>query len=178
MGKGKIVYLNGVSSSGKTSIVSTIQSRKDIFFYAVSFDMFEETIPAMHADEDIYYSESIIAMYYAAKKFSDFGRNVLIDGLIMNLTGLNEHYKKVQEIFHDYSLDIVEIYCPLEICKQRNIARGDRAENQSDCQSGIMEKNIKYSYSVDTSVYSTDECVEIIINKSIMSGVCSCNNAT
>ena len=167
MEKGKIIYLNGVSSSGKTSIVRAIQSRKDVFFYAVSFDMFEETIPAMYADEEIYYSEAITAMYYAAKKFSDFGQNVMIDGLIMNLTGLDEHYKKVQEIFLGYPLDIVEIYCPLEICKQRNIARGDRAENQSERQSGIMEKSILYSYSVDTSIYSTDECVKIIINKSI-----------
>lgn len=166
MGKGKIIYLNGVTSSGKTSIVNAIQSRKDVIFYAVSFDMFEDTIPKMHVEENIFYSEAIIAMYYAAKKFSDLGRNVLIDGLIMNLTGLDEHYKKVQEIFIDYPLDIVEVYCPLEICKQRNIVCGDRGENQSERQYDIMEKDICYSYSVDTSIYSTDECAEIIINNS------------
>lgn len=166
MEKGKIIYLNGVTSSGKSSIVNAIQSRKDVFYYAVSFDMFEDTIPGMYADEDIYYSEAIIAMYYSAKKFSELGRNVLIDGLIMNLTGLDNHYKKVQEIFYDYPLDIVEVFCPLEICKQRNIERGDRRENQSEHQSNIMERNICYSYSVNTSICSSDECAEIIINKS------------
>lgn len=167
MEKGRIIYLNGVTSSGKTSIVNAIQSRKDVFCYAVSFDMFEDTIPEMYVDEDMYYSEAIITMYYSAKKFSEFGQNVLIDGLIMNLTGLDEHYKKVQEIFRDYPLDIVKVYCPLEICKQRNIVRDDRTENQSERQNDIMEKNIYYSYSVDTSMYSSDECAEIIINKSI-----------
>ena len=84
----------------------------------------------------------------------------------MNISGLEEHYKVLHEIFCDYPLEIVEIYCPLEICRQRNIARGDRRENQSERQYEIMEKNISYSYSIDTSVITTEECAEIIINKS------------
>lgn len=164
--KGKIIYLNGVTNAGKTSIVKELQSRKDVFFYAVSFGMFEETIPKVHVEEEIYYGEAITAMYYSAKMFSKLGRYVLIDGLIMNISGLEEHYKVLHEIFRDDPLEIVEIYCPLEICRQRNIARGDRGENQSERQYEIMEKNISYSYSIDTSVITTEECAEIIINKS------------
>jgi chloramphenicol 3-O phosphotransferase len=32
MNKGRIVFLNGVTSSGKTSIVEALQEREDVFF--------------------------------------------------------------------------------------------------------------------------------------------------
>ena len=34
MEKGRIVYLNGVTSAGKTSIVEALQARRDVFFSA------------------------------------------------------------------------------------------------------------------------------------------------
>lgn len=44
MEKGKIVFLNGVTSAGKTSIVDAIQLRSEQFFYVVANDLFENTI--------------------------------------------------------------------------------------------------------------------------------------
>ena len=38
MEKGKIIFLNGVTSSGKTSIVEALQDTDDIFFYVVAND--------------------------------------------------------------------------------------------------------------------------------------------
>ena len=59
----------------------------------------------------------------------------------------------------------MELYCPLEICRQRNIARGDRYESQSEEQAALMAKDIQYSMRVDTSVYSPEECAEQIIRE-------------
>lgn len=42
--KGKIVFLNGLTSSGKTSIVDAIQLTSDEFFYVVANDLCEEMI--------------------------------------------------------------------------------------------------------------------------------------
>ncbi|MBP3324693.1 MAG: hypothetical protein J6M16_10925 [Clostridia bacterium] len=47
----------------------------------------------------------------------------------------------------------------------KNFYFGDRYENQSDEQNELMAKNIKYTFSVDTSIYNSDECAEMIINK-------------
>ena len=44
MDKGRIIFLNGVTSSGKTSIVEALQERDDIFFYVVANDLFQEMI--------------------------------------------------------------------------------------------------------------------------------------
>lgn len=76
---------------------------------------------------------------------------------------IKPHYQQLQEILKDNPLDIVEVYCPLDICRQRNISRGDRYETQSDEQNELMAENIAYSFKVDTSIHSAEECAGLII---------------
>ena len=44
MNKGRIIFLNGVTSSGKTSIVEALQDRTDCYFYVVANDLFQEMV--------------------------------------------------------------------------------------------------------------------------------------
>ena len=165
MKKGKIIFLNGVTSSGKTSIVDALQARRDVFFYVVANDLFQEMVGEQYLEEDYwkYLSEVIIMMYHTAKLYSDMGKNVLIDGILVEREEIKPHYGQLMEIMKDNPLDIVEVYCPLEICRQRNIERGDRYESQSKEQAELMSKDIKYSLQVDTSMYSPEECAEQIV---------------
>ncbi len=153
MEKGRIIFLNGVTSSGKTSIVEALQERDDIFFYVVANDLFQEIVGDKYLRENYwkYLSEAIIMMYHTAKLYSDMGKNVLIDGILVEREEINPHYIQLTEILKNNPLDIVEIWCPPEICRQRNIERGDRYETQSEEQYEIMAENINYSLKVDTS---------------------------
>lgn len=166
MQKGQIIFLNGVTSAGKTSIVEALQERDDIFFYVVANDLFQEMVGDKYLQQDYwkYLSEVIVMMYHTAKLYSDMGKNVLIDGILVEREELKPHYRQLLEILEDNPLDIVEVYCPLEICRQRNIDRGDRYETQSEEQHALMAENIKYSLTVDTSVHSPLECADIIVN--------------
>ena len=165
MEKGRIIFLNGVTSAGKTSIVEALQERDDVFFYVVANDLFQEMVGDKYLRQNYwkYLSEVIIMMYHTAKLYSDMGKNVLIDGILVEREEIKPHYQQLLEILKDNPLDIVEVYCPLEICRQRNIDRGDRYETQSEEQYALMAENIKYSIMVDTSVHSPDECAEIIV---------------
>ena len=167
MDKGRILFLNGVTSSGKTSIVEALQERDDVFFYVVANDLFQEMVGEKYLQENYwkYLSEVIIMMYHTAKLYSDMGKNVFIDGILVEREEIKPHYKQLLEIMKDNPLDIVEVYCPLEICRQRNIIRGDRYETQSQEQHDLMAENIKYSAKVNTSVYSPSECEEIIVKE-------------
>ena len=60
---------------------------------------------------------------------------------------------------------MVEVYCPLDICRQRNIIRGDRYETQSEEQAALMAKDIQYRVKVDTSVHSAGECADMIVRE-------------
>ena len=166
MNKGRIIFLNGVTSSGKTSIVESLQDRDDVFFYVVANDLFQEMVGEKFLRENYwkYLSEVIIMMYHTAKLYSDMGKNVLIDGILVERDEIKPHYSRLQEILKDNPLDIVEVFCPLEICRQRNIARGDRFETQSQEQHELMAENIEYSMRVDTSVLSPEQCADRIVN--------------
>ncbi|MBP3610927.1 MAG: AAA family ATPase [Lachnospiraceae bacterium] len=167
MEKGRIIFLNGVTSAGKTSIVEALQRQEDIFFYVVANDLFQEMIGDNYLRENYwkYLSEAIIMMYHTAKLYSDMGKNVLIDGILVEREEIKPHYHQLLEILRDNPLDIVEVFCPLDICRQRNRIRGDRYETQSQEQYDLMAENIRYRMKVDTSVYSSEECVEMIINE-------------
>ena len=167
MDKGKIIFLNGVTSSGKTSIVEALQERRDQFFYVVANDLFQEMVGEQYLEENYwkYLSEVIILMYHTAKLYSDLGKNVLIDGILVERDEIKPHYEKLMEIMKDSPLSIVEVYCPLDVCRQRNIERGDRYESQSDEQAELMSKDIKYTMRVDTSVNTPTECAEQIVSE-------------
>ena len=167
MEKGRIIFLNGVTSSGKTTIVEALQTRKDVFFYVVANDLFQEMIGEEYLRENYwkYLGEVIIMMYHTAKLFSDMGKNVIIDGILVEREGVAPHYERLLDILKDNPLDVVEVYCPLEVCRERNIARGDRYESQSEEQAALMAKDIRYSMRVDTCVSSPEECAEEIIRK-------------
>ena len=85
MEKGRIIFLNGVTSAGKTSIVEALQARDDIFFYVVANDLFQEMVGDQYLRRDYwkYLSEVILMMYHTARLYSDMGKNVLIDGILV-----------------------------------------------------------------------------------------------
>jgi len=165
MPKGMVLYLNGVTSTGKTTLAKAIQEKANVNFYTFSHDTFQQMISPKFLSENYwkYLSEAIVQAYHTAKLMSDNGINVIYDGMILDTDELKPHYQKIISIFNDSPLRLIEVSCPLEICKQRNTERGDRWENQSYEQSKIMAKGISYDMSVDTSVHSPEESAEIVV---------------
>lgn len=64
-------------------------------------------------------------MYHTAGLYSDMGKNVLIDGILVERDEITPYYQQLVEILKENPLDIVEVYCPLNICRERNRIRGD-----------------------------------------------------
>ena len=100
MKKGRIIFLNGVTSAGKTSIVEALQERDDIFFYVVANDLFQEMVGEKYLCENYwkYLSDVIIMMYYTARLFSEHGKNVIIDGILVERPEIAPHYEQLTEI--------------------------------------------------------------------------------
>lgn len=165
MKKGRIIFLNGVTSSGKTSIVEALQERDDCYFYVVANDLFQEMVGERFLRKDYWkhLSRVIILMYHTAKLYSDMGHDVLIDGILVERPELSPHYGQLREIMEGSPLSIVEVACPLEVCRARNIARGDRYESQSEEQAALMAQGIDYALRVETDHMSPEECAEAIV---------------
>ena len=165
MRKGRIIFLNGVTSSGKTSIVEALQNRDDCYFYVVANDLFEQMVGERFLRENywVHLSRVIILIYHTAKLFSDMGHDVLIDGILVERPEIAPHYRQLVDILADNPLSIVEVACPLDVCRARNIARGDRYESQSAEQAEIMARDICYAMTVHTDKNTPEECAEAIV---------------
>jgi len=164
MNKGKIVFLCGPTSTGKTSIVDAMQDISEEFFYAIANDLVAQMVGEKYYRIDFlkYQGKAVYYMYHMAKLLSDMGENVLIDGT-MQEEQIQNHYETVMEIFKESPLTLVEVFCPLEICRERNLARGDRWEMQSAEQMKNWNPNVKYDIRVETHLHSPTECAAEIL---------------
>ena len=165
MSKGRIIFLNGVTSSGKTSIVEALQNRDDCYFYVVANDLFQEMVGERFLRENYWQhlSRVILLMYHTAKLFSDMGHDVLIDGILIERPEIAPHYQQMMDILADNPLSIVEVACPLDVCRARNLVRGDRYETQSQDQAELMSQDIQYAMTVHTDQFTPEECAEAIV---------------
>ena len=167
MSKGKIIYLSGVTSTGKTSIANAIQETSDEFYYLVSNDNLRGMVNEKYLIQNFlkYVFKLYIDIYHIAKALSDVGNNVIIEGVLFETQEMVAHYQTLRCILKDNPLLTVEVTCPLEICRQRNILRGDRGEFQSAEQDTMTDKNSVFDFSVRTDIHSPDECAEMILHK-------------
>lgn len=167
MNQGKILYLNGVTSAGKSSIVNALRRSGELDFYYLSDDIFEDNIIDIEYDAPDYWSglaEAVFLMYRTAKLFSDHGKTVVIDSMLMENKEFAPHYSRMLDIFRDNPLYVIDVFCPLEICRQRNLQRSDRHEFQSHEQAAVMAKDVAYALRLDTSVLTPEQCAQQIVN--------------
>lgn len=166
MEKGRIIFLNGVTSAGKRPSSKPFRRAMMCFLCRgqrsvsgngrrqISSERLLEIFKRSDS-YDVSYRETVLR----------YGKNVLIDGILVERKEIAPHYEQMREILKDNPLDLIEVYCPLDICRHRNILRGDRGEHQSDEQHKLMAKNIEYRMRIDTSINSAAECAETIIKE-------------
>ncbi|MCL2854063.1 MAG: chloramphenicol phosphotransferase CPT family protein [Defluviitaleaceae bacterium] len=160
MQRGKIIYLNGVSSSGKTTLAKALQGRLDEPYYWFSVDTFVNMTPEKFIDNDLWLN-AISGMYRSIKTFSDMGLNVIVDDVFDDSQELLD---EVVEILHGHPVLFVHVTCPLDELVRREKERGDReiglSENQLPQLCPLCQT---YDITVDTHNNTIEECADRII---------------
>ncbi|WFR62375.1 chemotaxis protein [Paenibacillus amylolyticus] len=176
MDKGLIIYLNGTSSSGKTSIAMEMKKQGDIPFHHLSVDQFlhnydqfiDTTYPDLkpirevehHVMTDILF-EPINSLYCAMiKLFSEMGLNVIVDTVISNDKWFNEFY----DLLSDYPILFVGVNCSIEELTRREQTRGDRAIGLAHSQFDYVYAYDEYDLEVNTEELSSAACAEKILD--------------
>lgn len=88
MKKGNIIFLNGTTSSGKTTLTKVLQKKLTEPYYHISCDVFDSMAP--HKEDEVLFSsyleKSVSAMHHTIKLYCDLGINTIIDHVILDLT--------------------------------------------------------------------------------------------
>ncbi|MCA0458566.1 MAG: chloramphenicol phosphotransferase [Chloroflexi bacterium] len=180
MTHGKIILLNGASSSGKSSIVQALQTTLDEAYLEAGIDKFLFMLPhdyLMKPDlwhQVIGYEKAdsgdllptvgwhghqlMRGMYRSIAALASVGNNVVADHVLLDKSWLAD----CLDVFAGYDVLFVGIQCPKEVLEAREKGRGDRTLGQAAGQAGIIHQGCIYDYEVDTSKLSAAECANQI----------------
>lgn len=161
--KGKIILLNGVSSSGKSTLSKELVKELSNFFH-FSIDDYDIMIERIEDREN----ERLIPVptedffHDTIRMFSDKGINLIIDQILHNDFTMEDCLFKLK----DYPVLFVGVHCPIEELERREVNRGDRAIGQAKFQlQYVHQQNELYDIEVDTYLDSIECCVSRITEK-------------
>ena len=160
MPKGKIIYLEGVSSSGKTTLARTLQMRLPEPFFLLSGDMFWEMGPNNGIKPIIYENNVIfpkidLITRNTLKLFSDLGVDFIIDFVPVKGSFV--------KILYESPVLYVNVFCPIEELRRRENERENRQIGLAESQLDEMFPQDKYDITVNTFTNTPEECADKII---------------
>lgn len=164
--KGKVIILNGPSSSGKTTLAYALQAELDEIYYRISADDFMNMIDRkkMHNDFFVRLGEALTAMHYTIKLFSERGLNVIVDHVLLDTPQEKFTTPEIITLLSENPVLFVRVDCDLPELKQREIERGDRQIGQAEYQLRHMHNHNVYDLQINTFKQDTNDCVQQIAN--------------
>lgn len=171
MGKGKIIFLNGVSSSGKTSLALALQENTNEPYYIISQDTFCDMWPGKFwiQNPEKMFNHTMSLMYKTIRMFSDLGSNVIVDHVLLNNEMLKSQNNEgtLQDCIEqlgDYPVLFVHVICPIEELRRREKERGDRDIGNAENQLAYIDPQDTYDITVDTFKVPVEECAKQIVD--------------
>lgn len=173
MGRGKVIWLNGVSSAGKSSLAVELQRRLQEPYFCLAQDTFVGRIsPWVTGNYNgmdvatLWYS-AVDAMYRTVATYSDMGLNVIVDHIVLAQDDGGEQalFDFCMERLAGYPVTLVKVICPLAALEARERERGDRGIGSAAEQLmlGLYPPD-GYDVVVDTGLGGLAECAESIIS--------------
>lgn len=164
---GRVIYLNGTSSAGKTTLAQALLEVLEEPYLYFSINLFDE-IPSRKQIKrglvpDIRHLELGFARCIAALAGS--GNNVIVDDVIAPPRHLpagqefDVHDLLRQRVMMLNSFDVlfVKVFCPLDELERREIARGDRTIGLARSQYDLVHRYAVYDVEVDTSAETPED---------------------
>ena len=172
MQKGKIIFLNGVSSSGKTTLAATLREKLPEPYFIMGNDLwgffFTDLIAPKELQElketdfkELEY-QSLSMMIKVIRLLSDEGNNVVVDSVLLTVQK-NDLLREFVKALHDYPVLFVHVTCPVEELRRREKERGDRRIGQGEEQLATLYPQDTYDITVDTFRESKEDCADRII---------------
>jgi len=171
---GKIILINGTSSSGKTRIVHALQARLEEPYLEAGMDKFIWMLPERYLERPLWDDVLGLAdkagetghalahgMHHAIAALSRQGINVLADHVLVEPAWA----KECAELFADLPAYLIGIQCPLEVLEGRERERKNRTLGQAKLQYPLIHKYVTYDLADDTSTSTPEECAQAIIQR-------------
>ncbi|WP_330451302.1 MULTISPECIES: phosphotransferase-like protein [unclassified Streptomyces] len=162
MASGRIVFLNGTSSSGKSSIARELL---DILDDGVFFHLAIDNFNAMRSKRelgteglDVALRRTRMGFHRSIAAMAEAGNDVVVDHV------LSEPWRLLDclTVLRPEDVLFVGVHCPPDELARRELARGDRPQGLAAHQYDLVHGHGDYDLECDTSVASPRECAQQI----------------
>jgi chloramphenicol 3-O phosphotransferase len=164
---GKIIILNGTSSSGKTCIVRVLQDILDEPYLEAGIDKFIWMMPSRYLERPLWddvlgladhageAGHTLVAgMHQAIEALSSTGNNVIADHVLVEPAWLSD----IADRLYELPAYFIGVRCPLEVLEQREQQRKNRTLGQARMQYHLVHIPGIYDLEVDTFTFTPEEC--------------------
>jgi chloramphenicol 3-O phosphotransferase len=176
---GRIILINGTSSSGKTTLVKGLQSTLPDLWLEMGIDRFAHALPGrvrgkatwpqlfpyvrpagrsdgpFRIETTALGQQFIAGMHATVAALADTGLNVIVDHVLLEQGWLEE----CARMWARFAVLFVGVRCPLDIVIRRELERKDRTIGQAEAQFAVIHRWGDYDVEVDTSILAPDEAV-------------------
>jgi chloramphenicol 3-O phosphotransferase len=162
MPSGKVIFLNGTTSSGKSSLAQALQRILAAPYLHANADAIKEMslqIPPAEQGEPFTRSGFMPILYAAIPScfasLASFGNNLIIEDVTRPL-----QLRNYVEAFIDCDVQFIGVHCSLEKLERREQERGDRriGRAKEQLQQGLVHALGIYDLEVDTTRESIEAC--------------------
>ena len=167
MPAGKIIIINGASSSGKTSLLRALQDCLEEPYLEAGIDKFIFMLPGRYLERPLWDDVLGLAvqaggagqtlmhgMHHAIASLARSGNNVLADHVLVD----PEWPVECASLFAGLEAYLVGVHCPLEVLEAREHSRRNRTPGQARAQYPLIHAYSVYDVEVDTWRHTPEEC--------------------
>lgn len=165
LSKGRVIVLNGPSSSGKSSLAQALQRRFVQPHLHVTLDAFRAMEPPGYFEavqpEQLALRVAALcrALNATTAEYARHGLNVLLDHVLPAVG-----WKYLAEDLVEFSVFLVGVHCSLPELQARELCRQDRPAGLAASQFSAIHRDTEYDFSVDTSESSVEECATAVVD--------------
>ena len=183
MTPGRIVVLNGTSSSGKSTLATALQAQLPDPWLGIGIDTFVFALPGRYLDQpdwsEVYryvrpdgatdgpfrietapLGQRLVAgMHRAVGALAEAGLSVIVDHVVLESAWVDD----MRACWRLLDWTFVGVRCPLAVVEQRERDRRDRTLGQAAAQFAVVHEGRGYDLEVDTSVLSAEAAASRIV---------------
>ncbi|MCC5833003.1 MAG: hypothetical protein JJU12_08190 [Chlamydiales bacterium] len=180
-----IIYLNGPSSSGKTTLAKALQDSFEEPFLDIGIDKIIGFMPAkinnweggpaplgfsweadtgpdghriFHVKAGSFAKRIVQTLKDIALLLASLHYNLIIDDVAFGAVEVGEW----KQVLRDYNVLYFGVVTPLEILEKRERMRGDRCVGSARAQYYKVHENVDYDLEIDSHAHSLEENIEKI----------------